>query len=128
MPAPTVHLLSSATFASTAIAGAQSASIDEGGSVQEYATADDPDVQLVAVDRIAATVTVTALTYAAAPAIGATGALAIAIKARAEGKGVTGAATNISFANAVCTGRGSGPVIEGSPSYTYTFRAHAAPA
>lgn len=128
MAAPVVHLLSSASHGGNAIAAPISASIEEGGSVQEYVTADDPDVQLVAVDRIAATVTIVALTYSATPAIGATGAMALALKPRVEGKGVSGTAVNISFANAVCTGRSAGPTIEGSPSYSYTFRCHAAPA
>jgi hypothetical protein len=126
-----VHLLSSATHGVTAIADVQSASIDEGGSAQEYITADDPDVQLVAVDRIAATVTVTKLGYSATPAIGdvaASPGLTLVLKPRAEGKGVTASPVNIVFAKAVCTGKGSGPTIEGSPSYTITFRCYPAPA
>lgn len=127
MAAPVVHMLSSATFATVAIPDAQSATIDEGGSVAEFISAEDADVKLVGVDRIAATVVVNVLGYNASPAIGATGALTLAVKPRAEGKGVTGSAVNIAFANAVCTGKSSGPVIEGSPSYSITFRAHAAP-
>lgn len=127
MAAPVVHLLSSATFATVAIPDAQSATVDEGGSVAEYVSADDPDVKLVAVDRIAATVTVNCLGYNASPAIGAAGALTLAVKPRAEGKGVGGTAVDISFAHAVCTGKSSGPIIEGSPTYSFTFRAHAAP-
>jgi hypothetical protein len=125
MAAPTVHLLSSATFASTAIADAVSASIDEGGSVQEYISADVATVQLTTVEKIGATVTVTSLKYAASPAIGDTGALSVVLKPRVEGKGVSASTVTISFAVAVCTGKSAGPVIEGSPSYAYTFRCHA---
>jgi len=125
MAAPIVHLLSSATFAAVAIADVQSASIDEGGSVQEYIGADSPDVKLIAVDRIAASVSVVSLRHAAAPAIGDVGILTLVLKPRAEGKGVTAPTETITFPVAVCTGRQAGPVIEGGPSYTYSFRAHA---
>jgi len=127
MAAPAVHLLVSATFATVAIADVQSATIDEGGSAQEYVSADSPNVKLVGVDRIAATVTVVKLGYSASPAVGDAGALALVVKARAEGKGTTGSDVTISFANAVCTSKSAGPVIEGSPTYSLTFRAHAAP-
>lgn len=127
MAAPTVHLLVSATFATVAIPDPQSASIDDGGSVSEYVSADDADVKLVAVDRIAATVVVNCLGYNATPAVGDAGALALVLKARAEGKGTTGSPVNVTYANAVCTGKSSGPVIEGSPTYNISFRAHAAP-
>jgi hypothetical protein len=127
MAAPTVHMLSSATFAAAAIPDVQSATVDDGGSVAEFVSADDADVKLVAVDRIAATVVVNVLGYNAAPAVGDAGALTLVVKPRAEGKGVTASPTSISYANAVCTGKSSGPVIEGSPSYSITFRAHAAP-
>jgi len=127
MAAPTIHLLSSASFAASAISDPISASIEDGGSVQEYVSADSAFIKLVAVDRIGATVTVTSTKFAPTPAVGDTGALALVLTARAEGKGVTGTPVNITYANAVCTGRSSGPVIEGSPSYAFTFRAHAAP-
>jgi len=125
-----VHLLSSATEGVTPILDVQSASIDEGGSAQEYITADDPDVQLVAVDRIAATVTITKLGYAAAPNIGDVAAapgLTLVLKPRAEGRGVVASPVSIIFPKAVLVGKGSGPSIEGSPSYTLTFRCYAAP-
>jgi hypothetical protein len=120
-------MLSGATFGGTAIADAISASVDEGGSVQDFLSANVPTVQLTAVDRIAATVTITTLKWAAAPAIGATGALVLNLKARAEGKGTTGSDVPSlgDYPVAVCTGRGQGAVIEGSPTYTFTFRCHA---
>lgn len=127
MAAPVVHLLSSATFDAVDIPDVQSATVDEGGSVVDFVSADSADVKLTAVDRIAANVTVTCLGYNAAPAVGDTGALTINVKARAEGKGITGAAVPITFPNAVCTGKSSGPVIEGSPTFSISFRAHAAP-
>lgn len=127
MAAPTVHMLSSATFATVAIPDVQSATIDEGGSVAEFISADDADVKLVGVDRIAATVVVNVLGYNASPAIGAAGALALVLKPRAEGSGVVASPLTVSFANAVCISKSAGPVIEGSPSYSITFRAHAAP-
>jgi len=133
MAAPTVHLLNSATFTPPSpgspivFADAQSASIDEGGQVSEYTSAAATDVQLIAVDRIAATVTLTLLSYLDAPAVGDPGSLSIELKARAEGKGTAGAAVTKTWGKAVCTGKGLGPVIEGTPSYTITFRCHAAP-
>lgn len=127
MAAPTVHLLSSASFATVAISDAQSATIDESGTVQDYVAADSANVKLTAVDRIAATVSVVCLSYHASPAVGDTGALSLNVTPRAEGKGVTGAPVTVSWPNAVCTGKQGGPVIEGNPSYTLTFRAHAAP-
>jgi len=127
MAAPTVHLLASATFNGAAIADAQSATIDESGTVQDYVAAESADVKLTAVDRIAANVSVVCLSYAASPAVGDVGALVLNVKARAEGKGVTGSDVPIQWPNAVCTGKQGGPVIEGSPTYTLTFRAHAAP-
>lgn len=127
MAAPTVHLLETASFGATTFPDAQAASIDEGGSVAEYTTAGATDVKLVGVDRRAATVQVTVLGYYATPEIGDAGALTLTMKARAEGKGTTGAAVTKTWPNAVCTGKGSGPTIEGSPSYSLTFRAHAAP-
>jgi hypothetical protein len=48
------------------------------------------------------------------------------LKARAEGKGTTGTALAITRAVAVLVSRGGGPVIEGAPSYTETYRTHAA--
>lgn len=127
MAAPVVHLLSSASFAATAIPDVQSASIDDGGTVSEYVSADDADVKLVAVDRIAATVVVNCLGYNASPAVGAAGALSLVLKPRAEGSGVVASPVTITYPNAVCTGKSSGPVIEGSPTYSLSFRAHAAP-
>lgn len=127
MAAPTVHLLTAASFATVAIADAQSATIDESGTVQDYVAAESADVKLTAVDRIAANVSVVCLSYAASPAVGDTGALSLSVKPRAEGKGVTGSAVNIAWTNAVCVGKQAGPVIEGSPTYTLNFRAHAAP-
>lgn len=127
MAAPVVHMLSSALFATVAIPDAQSATVDEGGSVSEYVSAEDADVKLVAVDRIAASVVVNCLGYNVSPAVGDAGVLTINVKPRAEGKGVTGSAVPITFANAVCTGKSSGPVIEGNPTYNISFRAHAAP-
>lgn len=127
MAAPVVHLLSSATFATVAIPDVQSATIDEGGNVVDFVSADDSDVKLTAVDRIAANITVTCLGYNATPAVGAAGALALAVKPRVEGQGVGATPVTISFANAVCTGKSSGPVIEGSPTFSISFRAHAAP-
>ena len=127
MAAPLVHLLSSATFAAAAIPDAQSASIDDGGNVSEYVSADDPDVKLVAVDRIAATVVVNCLGYNVSPAVGAAGVLSLVLKPRAEGKGVQASPLTVTYPNAVCTGKSSGPTVEGSPTYSFTFRAHAAP-
>ncbi len=93
MPAPTVHLLSSATFDDEPILDVISASIDESGSPQEYVSADSANVKLVAVDRIAATVTVTKAGFEADPAIGTAATaevgLHLVLKPRAEGKGVT---------------------------------------
>jgi hypothetical protein len=127
MAAPTVHLLSSATFATAAIPDVQSATIDDGGNVVEYVSADSASVKLIAVDRICATVVVTCLGYNVSPAVGDAGALSLVLKPRAEGKGVQASPTTVAYANAVCTGKSSGPVIEGSPTYSITFRAHAAP-
>jgi hypothetical protein len=127
MAAPTVHLLSSASFNAVAIPDAISAQLDESGSPQEYVSADSPNVKLVAVDRIAATLVITTLSYGATPAVGDTGAVALAVKPRVEGKGVGGTAVTISYTNGVVVSKGSGPTIEGSPSYTITIRCHAAP-
>ena len=127
MAAPTVHLLSSATFATVAVPDVQSATIDDGGSVVDFVSADSPNVKLVAVDRIAANVTVTCLGYNAAPAVGDIGALVLVVKPRAEGKGVVASPVSITYANAVCVGKSSGPTIEGAPTYAISFRAHAAP-
>jgi hypothetical protein len=127
MAAPTVHLLSSASFAAVAIPDVQSATIDDGGNVVDFVSADDADVKLTAVDRIGANVVVNCLGYNAAPAVGDAGALSLVLKPRVEGKGVTGSGVTVSYANAVCTGKSSGPVIEGSPTYSISFRAHAAP-
>lgn len=127
MAAPVVHMLVSATFATVAIPDAQSVAGDEGGSVQDFVSADSPNVKLSAVDRIGANFSVNCLGYNAAPAVGDAGALVLVLKARAEGKGTTGSDVTITYANAVCTGKGIGPVIEGSPTYSISFRAHAAP-
>jgi len=127
MAAPVIHLLSSATFATVAIPDVQSATIDEGGNVVDYVSADSANIKLVAVDRIGGNITVTCLGYNSSPAIGAAGALSLVVKARAEGSGVVATPVTIAFANAVCIGKSSGPVIEGSPTYSISFRAHAAP-
>lgn len=131
MAAPTIHLLSSATFDDEAIADVISASIDESGSPQEYVSADSPNVKLVAVDRIAATVTVTKAGYEADPAIGTAATsdpgLRLVIKPRAEGKGVTTPSVNIDYAKAVVISKSSGPTIEGTPTYSITFRCYDTP-
>lgn len=127
MAAPTVHMLSSASFDAAALPDVQSATIDDGGNVAEFVSADSPDVKLVAVDRIAATVVVNMLGYVAAPGVGDTGALELVLNPRAEGKGVVASPVTVTYPNAVCTSKSAGPVIEGSPTYNITFRAHAAP-
>lgn len=127
MAAPTVHQLISATFATVAIADPISVSEDEGGSVVEFGGADSPNLKLVSVERIGATVTVTKAGYAAAPAIGDAGVLEYVMKARASGKGTTGAPVTRNWAVAICTGKSSGPTIEGTPTYSLTFRCHATP-
>jgi hypothetical protein len=94
MSAPVVHLLSSATWGVLALVDAQSATIEKSGSPQEYVQANNPDVALVAVDRIASTVTVNTLGYIEDSDIdvgdvGATPGLVLVLKPRAEGKGTT---------------------------------------
>lgn len=129
MSAPIVHLLSSAVWGAFALVDAQSASIEKSGSPQEYVQADNPDVALVAVDRIASTVTVNTLGYIedsdidVGDVVGVTG-LALTIKPRAEGKGVTAPPVVITYLKAVCISKSAGPVIEGNPTYSVTFRCH----
>ncbi len=128
MAAPSVHLLTSAVFGSTTLADPISASVDEGGSVQEYAGADSSDLKLVAVDRIAQTVVVNTQGYNATPAIGdvASGSgLVLHTKVRAEGAGTTGSDVPLTFAKAICIAKSSGPTIEGTPTFSLTFRCHA---
>lgn len=130
MPCPVVHLLESAAFNSDELADAISASVEESGNAAEYVATGTPNLGLVAVDRIAATVTITLLAFPSDVEVGDAATsdpgLRLSLKARAAGKGTTGTAVNIDFAKAVCVGRGGGPVIEGDPTYTLTFRCHAA--
>lgn len=134
MTAPSVHMLSSAAFNGTALVDPQSATIDESGTPQEYITADKSDVQLVGVDRIAATVSVVCLGYhdslevgdVGAAAVGppAHGGLDLVLKPRAEGKGVQASPLNKTWTRAVILSKSGGPVIEGNPTYTITFRCY----
>jgi len=141
MAAPTIHMLSSATFngATFTLPDAQSASIDYSGQPQEYVSADSPDVKLVGLDRIAATVSVTTLSWipdsdlepgdVGAPVVGppAHDGLELTLKPRAEGRGVTASPEVVAFNRAVFLGKTGGPVIEGSPSYVYNFRCYKTP-
>jgi hypothetical protein len=134
-------MLSAASFNGGAfpIPDAQSASIDYSGTPQEYVSADSPDVKLVGLDRRAATVSVTTLSWigdanlepgnvgvsdAGPPVVGG---LQLTLKPRAEGAGVQNLPATVAFDRAVFLGKTGGPVIEGSPSYVYTFRCYKTP-
>ena len=130
MAAPTVHLLSAAAYgvAPTDIPDVISATTDDGGSPQEYVSADNPDVALVAVDRIASTVSIVGLSYMSALDVGdSVGPLVLTLKPRAEGKGVVSTPETITYEKAIVIGKQGGPVIEGNPTYTVIFRCHKAP-
>lgn len=132
----TVDMLTEVDFGGTAIPGIQGATIAHAGSPQEYVNAASADVQLVGIDRIAATIVANTIqkpdpavyfvgavkTKASGPPI--VPGLRIITKPRAEGKGTTGTAVNEDFDVAVVTGVDSGPVIEGNPTYSITFRCH----
>lgn len=128
-----VDMLTGVEFEGDAIPGIQGATIAHAGSPQEYITASSSDVQLVGIDRIAATVVVNTITKPdhATFFVGAVGVQALTVpglrlitKARAEGKGTTGTAVNEDFNVAVVTSIDEGPVIEGNPTYSITFRCH----
>lgn len=132
----TVDMLTEVDFGGTAIPGVQGATIAHSGSPQEYITASSSDIQLVGIDRIGTTVVVNTIQkpdstvfYVGAVKNKVTGppivpGLRIITKARAEGKGTTGTAANEDHDTAVVLSVDEGPVIEGNPTYSITFRCH----
>lgn len=129
-----VDMLTDVLFGNVSIPGIQGATTAKAGSPQEYVTASSPDVQLVGIDRIAATVVVNTITkpdpttfFVGAVEIAGVGpvyGLVIKTKMRAEGKGTTGTEASENFDVAVVQSVDDGPVIEGNPTYTITFRCH----
>ncbi len=106
----------------TNILDAQTATIDESGSVNDNMSAGSTAVELISVDKIKHTVTINCLSPVVGLSVGDyCTALVLTTKSRADGKGTTGSALTKTYAYAVVQGKGSGPVIEGSPSYSITF-------
>ena len=132
----TVDMLTDVKWGGTSIPGIQGATIAKAGSPQEYVAANSSDVQLVGVDRIAETIVANTITkpdptvyYVGAVKSKVAGppivpGLAVKTKARAEGKGTTGTEASEDFDVAVITSLDEGPVIEGNPTYSITFRCH----
>lgn len=132
----TVDMLTDVKFGGTSIPGLQAATIAKAGSPQEYIAAGSSDVQLVGIDRIAATIVVNTITKPAAATffVGAVKnkvagppivpGLSVLTQARAEGKGTTGTVASEDYDVAVVLSIDDGPVIEGNPTYSITFRCH----
>jgi hypothetical protein len=132
----TVDMLTEVKFGADVIPGVQGATSSKSGTPQEYVAASNANIQLVGIDRIGTTVTVTTITKPDATKffVGAVKnkvagppivpGLTMSTKPRAEGSGLTGTATDEAHDVAVCLSVDEGPVIEGNPTYSITFRCH----
>lgn len=130
MAAPTLIKLTSATFKSKAITGAQQASVEVSGSEQTARGDGAVAAQIAYVEDIKGKVTVTCLQAQIADTdhiLPGNGSLVLVGFTQAPGRGASGGGSKTwTFANATLVSSSRGIPIDGNPTVTMTFTCVAA--